>query len=44
MAFSVFVEILNLRVRHLEVAPVKLRKPYVEEPQPSEMKKTDQAQ
>jgi predicted tellurium resistance membrane protein TerC len=30
MAFSVFVEILNLRVRKHAVAPVKLRQAYVE--------------
>jgi predicted tellurium resistance membrane protein TerC len=35
MAFSVFVEILNLRVRKHEVAPVKLRAPY--------LKKSDEA-
>jgi predicted tellurium resistance membrane protein TerC len=31
MAFSVFVEMLNLRLRKPHVAPVKLREPYVEE-------------
>jgi predicted tellurium resistance membrane protein TerC len=31
MAFSVFVEMLNLRMRGRAAAPVKLREPYVEE-------------
>lgn len=31
MGFSVFVEMLNLRLRRLEVAPVKLRKAYTRE-------------
>jgi predicted tellurium resistance membrane protein TerC len=31
MAFSVFVEMLNLRIRKREMAPVELRVPYVEE-------------
>ncbi len=31
MAFSVFVEMLNLRIRKKETAPVKLREAYVEE-------------
>ncbi len=31
MAFSVFVEILNLRVRKHQMAPIKLRQAYVEE-------------
>ncbi|MGH7596617.1 MAG: TerC family protein [bacterium] len=31
MAFSVFVEMLNLRMRKRDTAPVELRKPYVEE-------------
>jgi predicted tellurium resistance membrane protein TerC len=31
MAFSVFVEMLNLKMRKREVAPVKLRETYVEE-------------
>jgi predicted tellurium resistance membrane protein TerC len=30
MAFSVFVEVLNLRARRGPVAPVKLREPYVD--------------
>jgi predicted tellurium resistance membrane protein TerC len=30
MAFSVFVEMLNLRMRKREMAPVELREPYVE--------------
>jgi predicted tellurium resistance membrane protein TerC len=32
MAFSVFVEMLNLKVRKHEAPPVKLRQPYVEKP------------
>lgn len=32
MAFSVFVEMLNLRIRRLDVEPVKLRQPYIDEP------------
>ena len=32
MAFSVFVEMLNLRLRKPHVAPVKLREPYVPDP------------
>jgi len=32
MAFSVFVEILNLRVRKHETPPIKLRAPYTEAP------------
>jgi predicted tellurium resistance membrane protein TerC len=32
MGFSVFVEMLNLRLRTKEEEPVKLRQPYVEEP------------
>lgn len=31
MAFSVFVEMLNLKLRKSHVAPVKLREPYVQE-------------
>jgi predicted tellurium resistance membrane protein TerC len=31
MAFSVFVEMLNLKMRKHEAAPVKLRQPYIEE-------------
>ena len=30
MAFSVFVEVLNLRARRGPVAPVKLREPYAD--------------
>jgi predicted tellurium resistance membrane protein TerC len=32
MAFSVFVEVLNLRIRAKPAEPVHLRSPYVEEP------------
>jgi predicted tellurium resistance membrane protein TerC len=32
MAFSVFVEMLNMRLRRVEVEPVKLRQPYIHEP------------
>jgi predicted tellurium resistance membrane protein TerC len=32
MAFSVFVEMLNLRIRRLEAEPVKLRQPYIDKP------------
>jgi predicted tellurium resistance membrane protein TerC len=32
MAFSVFVEMLNLRLRSVEGEPVKLRQPYVRNP------------
>jgi predicted tellurium resistance membrane protein TerC len=31
MAFSVFVEMLNLRIRGHKVAPIKLREPYSDE-------------
>jgi hypothetical protein len=31
MGFSVFVEMLNLRIRAKEAAPVKLHEPYIEE-------------
>ncbi|MBI5943459.1 MAG: TerC family protein [Chloroflexi bacterium] len=34
MAFSVFVEMLNLRLRKVHVAPVKLHEAYVGEPSP----------
>jgi len=34
MAFSVFVEMLNLRLRKVHVAPVKLHEPYVREARP----------
>ena len=33
MAFSVFVEMINLRLRKPKTAPVKLHEPYVPEPQ-----------
>ena len=36
MAFSVFVELLNLRARRSRDEPVKLHTPYVEEDGPSE--------
>jgi predicted tellurium resistance membrane protein TerC len=35
MAFSVFVEALNLRLRRRAAAPVELREPYVDEPPPA---------
>lgn len=35
MAFSVFVEMLNLRLRKPKVAPVHLREPYIEETKPA---------
>lgn len=31
MAFSVFVEMLNMRLRHKKIPPVKLRQPYIDE-------------
>jgi predicted tellurium resistance membrane protein TerC len=34
MGFSVFVEMINLRVRHVSGAPVKLHQPYVEDQTP----------
>jgi len=35
MGFSVFVEMINLRVRKKQTAPVHLRQPYTPEPEPS---------
>ena len=35
MAFSVFVELLNLRLRRTPAAPVKLHEPYTEAPKPA---------
>jgi hypothetical protein len=32
MAFSVFVEMINLRLRKPKTAPVKLHEPYLPEP------------
>jgi predicted tellurium resistance membrane protein TerC len=32
MGFSVFVEMLNLRLRKVPVSPVELRQPYTPEP------------
>ena len=37
MAFSVFVEMLNLRLRGTETAPVQLRQSYVPEPKKNEL-------
>mgnify|MGYP001613909271 FL=1 len=31
MAFSVFVEMLNMRLKHKKIPPVKLRQPYIDE-------------
>jgi len=36
MAFSVFVEMLNVRLRRREIPPVKLRQPYVDEEEGSD--------
>jgi hypothetical protein len=42
MAFSVFVEMLNLRLRQITADPVKLRAAYVEEAAKNEVKEPDQ--
>jgi predicted tellurium resistance membrane protein TerC len=44
MAFSVFVEMLNLRLRQIKPEPVKLRAAYVEEALKNEMKNANEAQ